>query len=92
MGFVEREGFDERGVIAKNGMDLARDRAIDLKAWRHEDKCRATPHGGGGRHRRAHAEGTGLIAGCGHHAALGVVANSDRLPTKRRIVRCSTDA
>jgi hypothetical protein len=84
--FIERERFDQRCVVAEDRMDLARYSAIDLKAWRHKHQFRASPHGCSGRHRRAHAECTCLIAGRGNHASLGRVSNRHRSATEARVV------
>ena len=92
IGLIERERFDERGVFREDGVDLARDGAVDVEARRHEDQLRTLPHGRGRRHGRADAEGARLVARSGHDAALGAVADRDGLPRSSGLSRCSTDA
>ena len=86
IGFVERERLDQRRVVGEDGVDLARDGAVDVEPRRHEHQFRALPHGGGRRHGRAHAERARLVARRGHHAALGAVANRHRPAAQLRVV------
>ena len=67
-------------------MDLARDRAIDVEARRHEHQLRTLAHGRGRRHRRSNAEGARLVARRGDYAPFGAVADSDRTAPKLGIV------
>ncbi len=86
IGLIERQRLDQRRVVGKDRVDLARDGAIDVEARRHEHQLRALAHRRGRRHGRAHAEGAGLIARRGHHASLSAVADRDRPPAKGRVV------
>ena len=86
IGLVERQRLDQRRVIRKDRVDLARDGAIDVEARPHEHQFGALAHRRGRRHRRAHAEGAGLVARRGDDASLGAVADRDGTPSKRRIV------
>ena len=91
--FIERERFDERGEIGKDGVDLAGDSTVNFEAWRHEHEFRALSHGRCRRHGRVHTVGPGLVARCGHHASFDTVSNSDGArPRRPGLSRCSTDA
>src|SRR5271166_3037607 len=86
IGLVERQRLDQRRVLNKNSMDLARNGAIDVEARRHEHQFRALTHRRGRRHGRTHAEGAGLVTRRGHDPPLGAVSNRDGAPSKRRVV------
>ena len=86
VGLVERERLHERRVLGEDAPDLARDRAVDLEARRHEDEVRAQPQRGARGHGRAHAERPGLVAGGGDNAALARAADRDRPAAQRRVV------
>src|SRR5208283_1628674 len=86
IGFIERQRFDQRGVLGEDRVDLARDRAIDVEARRHEHQLRTLAHGRGRRHGRSNTEGARLVTRCGNHAPLGAVADGDRTASKLRIV------
>jgi hypothetical protein len=86
IGFIERERFYERGEIGKDGVDLARDRAVNLEAWWHEHQFGTLSRGRRRRHGRVHTVGPGLVARCGHDASFGTVANRDRAAPKVRVV------
>jgi hypothetical protein len=72
--------------MGEDGADLARDGAVDLEARRHEYQFRTLPHRGDRRHGRTHAECSGLVARCGHHASLGAMTNRDRTASQFRVV------
>ena len=86
IGLIEREWFNERGVFREDGVDLARDGAVDVEARRHEHQLRTLPHGRGRRHGRAHAEGARFVARRSHRTSLGAVADCDGASPQHRIV------
>ena len=87
VGFVERHGFDDAGVVGKDGADAPRDFSIGLHARAHYQGLRAQAQGGARGHRRAHAVGPSFVAGSGDDAALvGSAADDDWLAAQAGVV------
>lgn len=86
IGLVERERFDQVGMLRENFSDLRRDSTVDVETRRHEYEVGATPFCGDRGQRRSHTESTGLVACGGHDAARGRAADGDRLAPQLRIV------
>jgi hypothetical protein len=86
IGLVQRQRFDQVGVVSEDRVDLPRDGLVDLEPRRHEDQLRALAKGGGRGHGRAHAKLPGLVAGGGDHAAPGAMAHGHGLALEVRIV------
>ena len=87
VGFVERHGFDDAGVVGKDGADAPRDFSIGFHTRPHYQGLRAQAQGGARGHRRAHAVRSSFVAGGGDDAALvGSTADDDRLTAQAGVV------
>ncbi|MNC36573.1 hypothetical protein D3C75_851010 [compost metagenome] len=69
IGFVQRQRFDQLGVVLQDGVDLLRGRLVRLETWAHDQQLRAQCQCRARGHRRVHAEGTRLVVAGGDHAA-----------------------
>ena len=83
--FVDRDRLDQRGEIEHQAADVARDLGIFRHVGRNDRRMRAQSARLEHRHRRAHAEGAGKIAGGGDHAAFSA-ADDQRLVGERGVV------
>ncbi len=77
IGFVERQGFDEAGVLRKNRADVLRNLSVNVEPRSYENELGTMPLRGHGRHGRAHAKGARFIACRRHHAPLSRAADGD---------------
>ena len=86
-GLVQRQRFDQVGVIGKDFVHAFRCLAIHRHAARDQDQIRAALQGGRARHRRAHPELARLVTRGGDDAApAGTAANGDRLAAQARVI------
>jgi hypothetical protein len=72
--------------MGEDGVDLARDGAVDLEAWPDKYQFRTLPQRRRRRHGRAHAECASFVARCGHHTSLGTVTYRDGSPAELWVV------
>ena len=83
VGLVERQGFDDRRELREYGVNLLRDRAVNLEARGCENEVRAFAQGRHGRHGGMHAEFARLIARGGDHATFAAIADRQRFSAQR---------
>ena len=83
---VERQRFDEVGIVGKDLAYLHRHRLVHLVPRFHEDELGTEPSRLGRRECRVHPIGSRLVAGRGYHSPRTTVPHGNRLAPVGRVV------
>ena len=86
IGFVERQGLDQRRVVGQDGSDLQRDAFVDVEPRFDEDELGAAAYRCHRRHRRAHTVAPGLVTSGRNHPPLARPADRHGFASQCRIV------
>ncbi|MNF99493.1 hypothetical protein D3C84_823910 [compost metagenome] len=87
VSLVQRQGLDQLGVIAKDGLDFLRRLSIGFHPRLDDDQVRAQLQCMSRRHRRPYPKGSCLIvAGCNDAPPVRRTTHGQRLAGQRRVV------